>query len=318
VTQKAWDDRITETIQFIRGWTGGANAPYAPQVAAHLESQTYTNPGMQGFSAAMAQGDYVAGSTAFKDRRKARRAITLIRCALLGKPVATVHAAVKLIHDGMLDSQLNYEIGLVRGNAQQALNAAWAQLCNNTAAFVQNNTLIVRSNASQGVQNFYFSHQDDQNRYAIEPPGMPTRFLSILVQINHIPVTRYAAVQHTLNQITGVDLDQNHPTFTTQLTGCSYMFQINGAAAKAAHIWPAGAITPTNLTAALRNAPADFQNGNGGVATVFGAEGANTVTGYVHGGTWTYIVAVYAGAWEIHAQQVPQGQNAPRTYTRIV
>ncbi|MFO0759194.1 MAG: hypothetical protein U0359_22070 [Byssovorax sp.] len=314
---KAWDDRISETYTFLRAYSVGSNAQYARQLVEHLQHQANNAHNLQAISNAMAQGGGSSNTTA-KDNRKKRRSIIFIRCLMHNHVPAVASSAVSSIPDTMLDSQLNYEIGLARNNVIQALNTAFAQLTNNTATFLQNNSIWVRSNTSRGVQTFQLSHDPTQSRYRIEPLGITPQFFGTTVQINHIPVTRYSTVQNTLGQIDGVDLDVNHVALTTQLTGCSYMYEINGNAMQAAHLWPASDIAPMTLTTTLRNAPAAFQNGSAGGEVIFGAAVGNTTTGYIHTGTWTYLVAVYAGGWQLHAQQVPQGKSAPITYTRVV
>jgi hypothetical protein len=313
---KTWFRRVSDTVTFIRNWAGGANAAYAPQVAAHLDALP-PDATLQAISQAMSQGDYLVGTTAFHAKRDKRRALILIRCALFGEAPNFAQNVVANLQDAVLDLHLDNRIGLFRNTTTNALTAAWASLRNNLATFLQNNTIYVRSDNSQGVQTFWFSCEPDSGRYLIEPGAQP-RFVGIQIQVNHIPVTHYPIVQHRLTQLAGVTLNTGHPAVTTQLTGCSYVYQINGNNAKAAHIYPAGAIPALQLTTDLRNAPADFAHGNGGHTTVFGAEANNSPAGYVHTGTWTYVVAIYTGAWEIHAQQVPAGQDTPRTYWQIV
>jgi hypothetical protein len=315
---KAWHDRVDETIAFIRGWTAGANSQYAGAIADVIQRRDQ-GTSLKTLSKKMSQGAYSPFRSHDKQEaeRERRRAIVLVRGEILGHSPTAAKAQTDQIQSAQLDTQLNQILGQARQQIINETQQAWTQFCTQTAMFLQNREIWVRSDASSGVQTFAFGYDATQDRYRLEPQNVMGNYIDIPVQVNHLPVTRYDAVQANLGAIPGTALNQAHPVVTTQLTGCSYVYEINGGTMQAAHVWPAGTISPT-LMATTLDANADFAAPNGGGVQVFGARTANDATGYLHSGTWTYVVAVYSGAWQIHVQQVAQGGGSAITYTRVV
>jgi hypothetical protein len=90
---------------------------------------------------------------------------------------------------------------------------------------------------------------------------------------------------------------------TTQLSGCSYMFETDGGNLVAAHIQPTKG-QGYNLVTALRQG-ASFANGLNAPTHqgVFGAEAQDGQFAY-HPDRHTYVIGVMRnGTWELHAQK---------------
>lgn len=311
--------RITQTSDYIAAWKGGSNSQYAKKIAKHLMALQKKNINITSISNEMAQGSYLFHNITNKELRAKRRAIIFLRCVLHGISVSGANATVSKISDHMLDYTINYEIGLAKHNIEKMLKLKWDDLCKNTANFLQNHTIHMVATKPSGVTTYQFLHDEDRDRYDLKPQSASPEFIDIQVTVNHIPVIPYPNVQNSLTQLDGVDLDTQYLAVTTQLTGCSYVYQINNNQAQATHISPASLNNGAALTSTLRNGSADFANSNGGTTYVFGAGTSNTTTEYDPAkSSWTYVIAVYNNAWQLHAQQVPFNATTPRTYTRIV
>ena len=312
------DTRIQETLQLIENWTGGGNSQYTQQIVKHLSEDQQIQGAITSISRAMSQGLYLFHNVTNKANRAKRRAIILLRCALNGTNVSNANSVVSSISDHLLDTAINNELALAKSKLEQNLKTQWAQLQNNTANFLKNHTIIVHGTKSSGVTNYYFFYNTDKDRYDLKPTSQ-NPYIDIVVKVNHIPVIDYPNIQNSITQLNGVDLDTNHLAVTTQLTGCSYVYQINNNKAQATHISPKSLKDGATLKLTLRNGGADFGNSNGGTTYVFGAGTSNTTTEYDRStATATHVVATYNSGWEVHAQQVPQHATTPRTYTRIV
>ena len=107
-------------------------------------------------------------------------------------------------------------------------------------------------------------------------------------------------------------------TVTTQLTGCSIIYDLSGDRSNmvAAHVRPTGTTGPL-LCQALRAGAALSNAIGGGAGGVFGAVGAREQNGYVMAEGACYFIGVrVGGAWELHGQQYAVGAPlaAPRTW----
>ena len=318
---KDWRDRIAETVTFLRGYVGGVNGRYAEAVGFCLGLRHQGNA-LKVISEHMAQGGYPWGANTAqqKDYRKRRRAIILVRAEILGDAPNLAKTQTTNIVDNQLDHQLDLVLGLARQQLVLQVTAAWQQFCNQTGAFLQNNEIFIRKDDIGGVRPACFGLDYAVNRYRIHPAGvqLPNSSIEIPVQVCHVPVTRWDAVQANPGNLPGVDADRAYPVVTTQLTGCSYVYQINGNAMQMAHIWPHGSVDAKVMGVNL-TANAGFLVSNGGNVEVFRAEDQNGPTGYMHVATWTYPIAVYngtSGAWEVHVQQVRQQGGGPIQHWR--
>ena len=97
---------------------------------------------------------------------------------------------------------------------------------------------------------------------------------------------------------------------TTQLTGCSIVYYLNGATLVAAHVQPTGGIDAEAMCTNLR-ADATLSNAPGlAVTGVFGAQapkGADP-NNYQKAGNFSFCIGVkIGGAWNLCAQQRTRG-----------
>ncbi|GEM_PF-3651600 len=318
---KAWDDRLVETVQFLRVYNTGANAQYAAAVGHYIDQRRIgAGLAMKPASKKMAQGSYpmFSNRAVEKDYRKRRRVLFLIKTEVLNVALNNAKAQVNSIADINLDTQINTALGDARTQLLQQVRAAWNQFEAQPGTFLNTHEIIIRKDSTGGVRGATFAYDCSVSRYRLYPTNLPTGpdCIDTQVQVNHIPVTRWADVVGNLANLPSVDCTDNHLVVTTQLTGCSYVYQINGAQLRVAHIWPDGAIDGQLMGTQLAD-NAGFAAGNGGPIAVFKCQPTNNNTGYTNVATWTYPVARYIGGWQLHVQQVPQGGGII-TYWRAV
>ena len=326
---KTWQQRVLDTITYIRNLNAGPNQQYAIGISQALEEKNQGNL-LQVVGEQMAQGHYkLLQSNADQEGfRMQRRALILIQAVLLNRSPHQAVATANATADANLGNQIGIALGLARQAIANHLDLKWNQFINNPAVFLQHNQILVRTTAAGGVVPYEFGWSAPHGCYRIEPVAgfNPHHHIRIQRSVNHIPVTNYPTVKAALNALAGVAANPAHPVVTTQLTGCSYVYRIHAGGLTAAHLYPAGDIGAVDMAQMLRGAPppplvnlgpAEFA-GTGVAADVFGAAPANTAAGYVHAGTWTYVVGIrIGGLWQLHAQQQPQGGGIP-TYWRIV
>jgi hypothetical protein len=311
--------RLTDTIAFIRT----ANVPLAnvaerQTVADLLRDRDNAHRIPHTVSPAMSQGENraVLGRDQVKENRHYRRAMILIRLALLGTHYTIAGNAVSQIPDANLADELGDDLHRVVTQLQD-LNDKLTQLKNTPLAFLQATKIRVGGASASKLMDYGMYFDPGTGVYVLEPDASITAFVSVTEAVYHVRVHEYAGLQKH-NKVTGRD-DIDVPgsngagavlMLTTQLTGCSVVYHLNGVLLVAAHVQPSGGTNAETMCTNLR-ARARFTT-HQAVTGVFGAQNArgNDATNYVNAGFYNYCVGVNSGGWHLYAQQQPRGYGA--------
>jgi hypothetical protein len=308
---KTWQQRITDTLNFIQNWKTGSNAQYAYELANFIRDAN-VDKALKATSEEMSLGFYnpFTRTQQIRDYRQMRRAIILLRIQVLGHNANTATTQTERLTNLQLAPQLNTYLGQAYQLTSAQLEAPWTQLNTTPGTFLANHYISVTAGSAHGNLPYFFSFEPAKNRYTLEPAVGNAARVSKRVTVYHVSVTKYQIVQNDLGNIDAPEADRAQLVVTTQLTGCSYMYQVNNNSLRAAHIYAAGAIEATAMCKKLRD-EGGFKNDNGGPLKVYGAQGGTTDTnGYKHQGTYTYILARYlASSWQVHVQQYQRGYN---------
>jgi len=324
--KKNWGTRRDETIAFIPNAFVTANMNRRQVISDVLK---YRRIITQAISEGMSQGHYRKLGrnnntlTQIKDARKYRRAYIAIQCAILGQTVTAAKAALALVPDTL--PALRTELGNLLGQAYtheiNQLNADLQALRNNPQNFLTNLCIKIQGGLISGAINYLFFYDDLRNEYRFEPltylHGMNVRIGGgmnvhlvphIQFLLYHVRVQQYTAVMGNLHAIAGDLIGVNDPQFmiTEQLTGCSFMHQIDQTNMTAIHIQPAGppAGHHYNLVNTLRGPAVAFGNANNnGALRILGAQGVATPPLDYFPATQVQVVGVVNnGHWEVWAQ----------------
>lgn len=330
---KTWQERITETIDFIEAAAVPNHADKRRAIAARLRHLNQQGLITQATSDGMSQGV----NTAIRHRdaaalaRSYRRALILIQSQLLGQAVAQAAQTAAAIGDGAMAITVANALGMAYQTAQQPLIVAYQALLANPGAFLAANKVQLFSAPTSGtvMHGFYYSAHGD--RYGIKPVDA-TLVDEVYISRNicNIHVQLFSAIQGNLGAVVGHQVAHADLVITTQLTGCSVIFERGpaGLTLMAAHIQPTGATGSAgrgyNLVTSLRGNVGFAHGLAGGNIDVFGASAAAAVNNYDPGsapGRHTFWLGVRTAAngWELHCQRHNVGNAAdPGVSWRIV
>ena len=325
--------RVNDTIQFLRTAVVQPNAadPLRQPISEWLEEIPISPAIDQGMS---------QGTAGTELTRKYRRAMILILCALNNVPVTRAQQVVAQYRDPNLQSALGTMLlDVARICVPRRLDPPKQQLLAAPAAFLAANRIKTGNgglNISTASQ-YEFSWDARGQFYLMEPPVVFHQNLHVQFPGFNIAVTKFTDIAN-LGQITGAVVTGNIG-ITTQLSGCSILYSVNGGNLVAAHVWPnqaapvrsnlPGALVgqaglPAGVILALRLAHQGAL-GNalvGGTFGIFGmvndlgdtglrAVGPNNVRmhGYVATEGNAYFIAVKVGGnWHLFGQQNNPGR----------
>ena len=135
-----------------------------------------------------------------------------------------------------------------------------------------------------------------------------------------MPVFSVAVTPYTptlaLGSLAADDVHNADLVVTTQLTGCSFMYQASGSAM---HIYPNHQIGGEDLCQKLSK-EGKFPNALAkGATMVFGPSTKGKPKRYDPSNVWTYIFGIKkSNVWELHAQQCSKtDREAQPTYWRV-
>jgi hypothetical protein len=320
--------RIAATIQFL----GQADVPSDAQglrmpVQELLKELEPAIPAQ--VDSAMSQG-----TKGTKETRPYRRAMILILSVLNQNPPARAKQAVSSIPDAQLKRSLGTMLKDVkRVVGPRRLNPAVHALLAGPQAFLTANRIkLGRGQLTTSTASEYeLSWDSPKKLYLMEPPVPWHHYITARFQGFNIHVQQYSAVQNNLGAIQGAQV-AGSIALTTQLTGCSILYSVNGGDLVAAHIQPTGQVgenlppalagaagSPVGVLLASRLvASGDLANPvNGGTLGIFGMVNTPAETGLrhlgnrnirVHGYTDTLGSAYFLGVkrnghWELYGQQ---------------
>ncbi len=312
---KDWQVRISETIRFIRA----SNLPHCVGIATILEQKNNANTIPLALSVSMSQGTLwtIVGRSQEQEYRHYRRALILIRVALLGEDTVDVVLDVNGAADNTLRTALIHAL-------ERVLTAPLNDLKNYPYSFLSATRIASggRGNSNH-FNDFCFCYESLHQRYAFRPNSgaMASPGPAMNVAVTNIAVQKSADLGVNPYSITGFLVNADDPVVTTQLTGCSVAYNIHGGQLLMAHIQPTGGLSGTALADQLR-AGFTFSNSLGGGATgVFGPMiGVGDVShdGYSLARGDVYLIGLKRGGlWEIFAQQYPRGSTSVPDYCRV-
>jgi hypothetical protein len=283
------------------------------------------------------------GTAGTETGRKYRRALILILCALNGVPIARAQQIAAVNKEADLPLALgNMLLDVERVALPRRLNPAYQQLLAAPAAFLANNR--IKTGAGQmvgsGPSMFEMSWDVTNRLYSFEPwsPLHSTLRMEIPGGAYNTAATPFASIVN-LAMINGCAIPGTIG-FTTQLSGCSILYSVNGANLVMAHVWPnSGAAVRAGIPPVL-NAHVNERTGillthrmvhegglsnpvGGGTFGIYGMVadpldtglrllGPNNVRthGYIDNDLKAYFVAVkVAGSWQLFGQQNNRGQG---------
>lgn len=312
--------RLKETITTVRtaktNSFGGDRTPIV-QALNHWKTE---NP-MQAISLSekMSMND-VPNRPKTEAHRAYRRAIILLKCAIM-RPTKTNEwdgeiASTHKQKDEILADLFGYDLEEARdvvGSSPSAVNPMITELESNPLGFLENNVVTIAGKKESS--DFPYGVFMTKGGYRIDPFDRVAEHKKI--QAINVPATLYASVKDSLGAIHGTrsdDFDDAAVMFTTQFTGCTYCFSINGGSIVAAHIDPGGGIGRSSeydgvtISKALRE-NGGFANGNGGEFKAYGRIDANGY-GYPKDVDQMTIVAArsHDDIWHVYSQIVLGGK----------
>ncbi len=312
--------RITDTIGFIR--TAGvpiAHAAKRATVADLLRDRDAEHRIPSTISPAMSQGSNytVVGRDEVQEQRHYRRAIILIRAALLGADRNFAAGEVNQLTDAALPAALGSVLDEVT-TRQAELTLKLAQLKADPVGFLTHHGINIVGAPASGPMDydFYFDSLNQLNVLTLKEQNQI--WVSVEVNVFHLHVQKYAGLGAVPKQGGGQWLDVDGTVVvgapdlmvTTQLTGCAVVYYLSGANLVAAHVQPSATVNAeaicTNLRAGARLSKAPGQ----AVSGVFGAQLAKggDPKNYLKVGNNNYCIGVRTGGvWNLYAQQRPGG-----------
>jgi len=312
--------RLTETITTVRtAATSTFNGDRTLSVNALNHWKTENAGDAIGVSQKMTM-DNAPNRSKTKPLRAYRRAIILLKCAIIhvherdrwDQIIADVHKQ----KDEHLANMFGYDLcdALdIAGSDSSVVNPMVNELESNPLEFLTNNmvTIAGKTESSDFPYGFYMR----KGGYQINPFDKNAEHRKI--QGINVPATLYASVVDTPDAITGTrsaDYDDAAIMFTTQFTGCTYCFSINGGSIVAAHIDPGGGVGRKSIYNGVMVSEAmrengGFANGNGGEFKAYGRVEGNEF-GYPQDIDQMTIVAAksHDDIWHVYSQIVQGGK----------
>lgn len=313
-------ERISETIKFLKDAKTGTFAGDRTAIIEALENWTNADKGKAiALSSKMSQ-ENVTNRSKTKPLRAYRRSLILLKCAI-GKPKKQNEwdAEVKMVNlqkDAALPDMLGHELSDARdklGSLPARVAPMVNELLSNPSKFLLNNILTIAGKKDSNAYSYGFYMT--KGGYKIDPFDWVENHQKI--RAINVPAILFKDVRDSINAIPGTrssDTPDAAVMFTTQFTGCTYCFSVNGGSMVAAHIDPGGGIGRTSefdgvgISKELREG-GGFANGNGGEFKAYGRV-ANNDFGYPEDADQMTIVAVRSNEqiWGVYAQVVVAGK----------
>jgi hypothetical protein len=235
---------VAAAIAFIRTANVPANAQALRNPVADLLGENPVSAAVEQTLAQVAAGTPLA--------RQYRQAMILILCAL--KPVRPAQAQQVVAQ--YADPNLSATLGTMLTDVQriyaaQKLTQPLQQLQTNPGLFLAANRISMGGTGPSASVAYEFSWKGSQRRFVMQPVGGAADTLHVAFQGFKIGVTKFTMIQTTLGQIQGAVV-LGTMGLTTQLSGCSIFYSVNGGNLVVAHVWPdVPAAVNTNLPTAL-------------------------------------------------------------------
>ncbi len=328
---KDWEDRRNETIAFIRTAPVETNADKRNIVADLLLWKYGMN---QAFSDSLSQGKNWdrLNVTGAKRKRKYRRAIIAINVGILGEIPGVAQGAVAGLGGDALRIALGRSLGRAYSNEKAILQLAMLTLKVTPGIFMAHYPMrIVASHVGSQSMNSLFYYDIVTREYRFAPRAKlnangkliihaSEEVVYIEVPVYNLDWQAYTAIDGNIGNIIGGVIQNDNIMITDQLTGCSFMYQLNGANMTAIHVQPAGDdqhARSYDLVITLRGR-GGFANGplGGGAVRVLGTRPLETRPyNYNHDRHITQVLGVLVnGTWQLWVQS----RNRFSRYKEIV
>ena len=322
--------RIADTIAFIRtAAVPVGNMGMRATVADILRDRDQDGLIGSTVAPAMSQGSNytVFGREAAQELRHYRRAIILIRMVLQNSDRSVAPHYASNIADANLPQELGNELAQVHAT-QADLQAKLTLLKDHPLQFLQQNTFTMVGESTSGVMSYAFSYDPMQSVYQLALDSRPCNFVSEPVDVFHLHVQSYASLAKTARpmppggqslNVVGALVHGADLMVTTQLTGCSVVYHLNGALLVAAHVQPVGinaeiACADLRANATLTQAPGNAITGIFGPTDPKGVDPNN----YQKAGAYNYCIGVRSGGtWALYAQQRTPGAGGNKLSWQI-
>lgn len=271
---------ITDTIGFLNGGggLGLTDQLLSASVGAWLEEKHAARPISAQVETALSQ--VTKGSDT---ARKQRRAIILILCAFNRTPSKDALASVGMIKDGNLANALLTALrDVARIMAPKRFDPVINELRGSPTHFLGLNRIKIGRGAmlTSGASPYEMTWDPHTKIYNLQPVGVNPAPLSAQFNGFNIHVQSYTSVMNNLGAINGAVVTGD-VVLTTQLSGCTVIYSVNGGNLCVAHIMPDAAVKQ----GVLPNNPA--ANAAQPLGTVLGLRMAQDgdLNNAVHGGT---------------------------------
>jgi len=304
------DTRLTETIAFVQAnpvadFIGDFNAV----VAALTAWNNTANPADRTTLSKLMSQEKTANRPGNKKDRAYRRAAILLRCALKEPQTEWVKTA-NGTNSSTKPASGVYASALNEGRDGHFSSAAVAQanldlLQAHPRRFLGQFKLTINGKSTSQRCTYGFYMVGGTYKLDCYFPGLG----NVTVDAINVPATPYVNVQGNPGAIPATLSSLSAACtlmLTTQFTGCSYCFMVNGGSLAAAHIDPQGKATGTTGQQVSQDMRANggFANGNGGTFKAYGriADGSG-LFGYPMAAQQMTIVGVKRGVdWRVYAQ----------------
>ena len=226
-------DRINDTINWmvlLRTPEGTDNEARIQKVGELLEWQKGQIP--DNIGAAMS-----IGNSGTEEERVFRRAIILTSCVFLNSDPAATQNATKSIMGALLRKRLRWLADLVfQTYPMNVLKPVSDALLDDPAAFLRDNLIVLGGSKASRPTDIALSFNLARETY-----DFTTTPNSSLMQMSvpgyFIGVDPYSSAHATIGNINAAQVTGNL-VITTQLTGCNFLYRVNGPNLRAAHIQP--------------------------------------------------------------------------------
>lgn len=324
--------RISDTIAFIRT----AAVPPAHNnkrgiVADILAARDADGKIGTTVSPAMSQGSNskVIGRGDAQQLRHYRRAIILIRMVLQNADRTIAPFETAAITDANLPAALGTVLDEVCTTLDD-LTAKLIQLKANPVAFLTNNAINMVRATSDGVLPFGLSYDPLEKRYEFRLASSAVNLPVLPVDVFHVDVQSYDTLAKVVSplptgdtaiRVIGHTAHGADIMVTTQLTGCSVVYYLNGGNLVAAHVQPPVGGSGETVCTALRGATTQLTGAPGNAVTnVFGPQAPVGVltTNYQKAGGYNFCIGVrIGGTWGLYGQRRTAGANGIKTAWKI-
>ncbi len=229
-------DRINTAIQWmvmLRTEDGNGGEARIQRVGMLLQSQSAQIPDNIG-------GNMSIGNSGTEDERSFRRALILTSCVLLNSDPAATQRTIKKTMAATPRTRLRKMADLIFATyPMNVLQPVSDALLADPQAFLDDNLIVLGGARASRALDIVMSYNIDRDTYDFSSTPNPS-LMQMSVPGFFIGVDPYDNAYATIGNIASAPVAGNL-AITTQLTGCNFLFRVNGPNLRAAHIQPGAA-----------------------------------------------------------------------------